>query len=137
MRTKNDKLERYGKDPRDSFEDQSEVSEDEDDNNVRGNAVSQNYDYSKLDCSGEVKELFDFIDRFKPSDIDLDTKLKPFIPEYIPSVGGPDAFIKIGKPKGMEDKIDERLGVVVLDEPGPNQTDSASEHFSPCCCVVY
>jgi intraflagellar transport protein 46 len=30
----------------------------------------------------------------KPMEIELETKLKPFIPEYLPAVGDIDAFIK-------------------------------------------
>ena len=41
-----------------------------------------------------MKELFEYIQRYKPQKIDLDTKLKPFVPEYIPSVGEVDAFLK-------------------------------------------
>jgi intraflagellar transport protein 46 len=43
-----------------------------------------------------LKELFDYIEGFKPLDMELETKLKPFIPEYIPAVGDIDAFIKVG-----------------------------------------
>ena len=32
--------------------------------------------------------------RYKPQQIELETKLKPFIPDYIPSVGDIDAFLK-------------------------------------------
>lgn len=33
--------------------------------------------------------------RYTPQNIDLDTKLRPFIPEFIPAVGDIDAFIKV------------------------------------------
>lgn len=69
--------------------------------------------------SAEVKELFSFIDKHKPTDIELETKLKPFIPEYIPAVGDIDAFIKIPRP----DKKPEKLGLTVLDEPATQQSD--------------
>jgi len=42
-----------------------------------------------------LNELFLFIDQYKPLDINLDTELKPFIPDYIPAVGDIDAFIKV------------------------------------------
>jgi len=45
--------------------------------------------------NGDLKELFSFIDQYKPIDIKLDTELKPFIPDYIPAVGDIDAFIKV------------------------------------------
>jgi intraflagellar transport protein 46 len=48
--------------------------------------------------------------RYKPANIDLDTKIKAFIPEYIPAVGEVDAFLKMPKPDGK----DETLGLSVL-----------------------
>ena len=34
--------------------------------------------------------------RYKPNIQELDTKLRPFVPDYIPAVGDIDAFIKVG-----------------------------------------
>jgi len=45
--------------------------------------------------SEEVKDLFSYIGRYKPHTIELDTRLKPFIPEYIPAVGDIDEFLKV------------------------------------------
>jgi len=36
-----------------------------------------------------------FISRYQPQDIVLETKLKPFIPEYVPAIGDIDAFLKV------------------------------------------
>jgi hypothetical protein len=36
-----------------------------------------------------------YIFRFQPQDIVLETKLKPFIPEYVPAIGDIDAFLKV------------------------------------------
>lgn len=69
--------------------------------------------------SSEVKDLFDYIQRYKPQKIDLDTKLKPFIPDYIPAVGEVDSFLKMPKPDGNK----EDLGISVLDEPALNHED--------------
>jgi intraflagellar transport protein 46 len=69
--------------------------------------------------SGEVKELFEYINRFKPQKIDLFTKLKPFIPDFVPAVGEVDAFLKMNKPDGTK----EDLGITVLDEPALNNED--------------
>jgi len=63
--------------------------------------------------------LFQYIDRYKPHNIDLDTKLKPFIPDFLPAVGEVDAFIKVPRP----DKAAENLGLTVLDEPCLNLSD--------------
>lgn len=49
----------------------------------------------------------------------MDSKLKPFIPDYVPAVGEVDAFLKMPKPDGTK----EDLGVVQLDEPALNCED--------------
>ena len=43
----------------------------------------------------------------------METKLKPFLPDFIPAVGDPDAFMKIDRP---DEKV-EFLGLTVIDEP--------------------
>ena len=48
--------------------------------------------------------------RYKPTMLELDAKLKPFIPEYIPAVGEVDAFLKMERP----DKTKEDLGLKSL-----------------------
>ena len=55
-------------------------------------------EYAHLPVSDEVKELFQYITRFKPHTIELETRLKPFIPDYIPAVGEIDAFLKVPRP---------------------------------------
>ena len=52
--------------------------------------------------------------------IDLETKLKPFIPDYVPAVGEVDACLKMGKPDGTK----EDLGITQLDEPALNCEDN-------------
>ena len=47
-----------------------------------------------------------------PMVYELDTKLKPFIPEYIPAIGEVDAMLKIPRP----DNSDEQLGIAIIDE---------------------
>jgi intraflagellar transport protein 46 len=66
-----------------------------------GFAVEGAYDpseYQGLNVGGEVKELFQYITRFKPQNIEIEAMLKPFIPEFIPAVGEVDAFLKIPRP---------------------------------------
>ena len=53
-------------------------------------------EFAHLQVSGELKELFQHITRYTPQTIDLETRLKPFIPEYIPAIGDIDAFLKVG-----------------------------------------
>ncbi|MXQ81517.1 hypothetical protein E5288_WYG005869 [Bos mutus] len=76
-------------------------------------------DYEHLPVSAEVKELFQYISRYTPQLIDLDHKLKPFIPDFIPAVGDIDAFLKVPRPDGKPDN----LGLLVLDEPSTKQSD--------------
>lgn len=76
-------------------------------------------DYKHLNVSDEIRDLFKYIGRYKPHNIDLETKLKPFIPDYIPAVGGIDEFIKVPRPDGKPDF----LGLKVLDEPAARQSD--------------
>lgn len=55
----------------------------------------------------------------------LEYKLAPFIPDYFPSVGDIDAFLKVTRPDG----VDEKLGLVVLDEPTTAQSEPAVMHL--------
>lgn len=75
--------------------------------------------YANLPVSAEIKELFEYIQRFKPQKIELETKIKPFIPDFVPAVGEVDAFLKMPKPDGSP----EDLGITVLDEPALNNED--------------
>jgi hypothetical protein len=61
----------------------------------RGSRGYNAADYAHLSVPEDVRELFQYIGRYKPHNIALDTKLKCFIPDYIPSVGEMDAFIKV------------------------------------------
>ena len=36
-----------------------------------------------------------YVFRYTPQSIELETKVKPFIPDFIPAVGDIDAFIKV------------------------------------------
>lgn len=72
--------------------------EDEDDKIVPG--TYNPGEYANLQVTSDVKELFEYIQRYKPQKIDLETKFKPFVPDYIPAVGEVDAFLKMPKPDG-------------------------------------
>jgi len=72
-----------------------------------------------MKVSAEVEELFQYITRYKPHTIELDTSLKPFIPELIPSIGEVDAFLKMPRPDGKP----SGLGTTRLDEPTLNPSD--------------
>eukprot|EP00935_MAST-01C_sp_MAST-1C-sp1_P000926 g926.t1 len=77
-------------------------------------------EYERLNVSSEVKELFQYIGRYKPTDVELESTMKCFIPDYIPSVGQIDAFLKVPRPDG----VDASLGLKVVDEPAARQSDS-------------
>ena len=52
-----------------------------------------------------LQEVFAKIKRNEPDRYPLDTKLKPFIPDYIPAIGEVDAFLKIPRPDKKEDNL--------------------------------
>lgn len=79
-----------------------ENREDEDERKERDNDGDEkeltDYDpkaYDNLDVNSDIKSLFPLITLYSPRVIDLEFKLKPFIPDYIPAVGDVDAFIKV------------------------------------------
>jgi len=76
-------------------------------------------DFKGMKVSSEVEELFQYITRYKPHTIELDTSLKSFIPELIPSIGEVDAFLKMPRPDGKP----SLLGTAQLDEPTLNPSD--------------
>jgi len=76
-------------------------------------------EYAHLQVSQEVQELFQYITRYKPHHIELETKMKPFIADYIPAVGEIDPFVKVPRPDSKPDN----LGLTVLDEPSSQQSD--------------
>lgn len=65
--------------------------------------------YANLKVSAEISELFQYISRYRPHDIELETKLKPFIPDYIPAVGEVDASLKVPRPDGAEEVLGLQL----------------------------
>lgn len=125
----------------------SEESDDDDDD-----LGQQNYenidgaynpkDFAHLNVTAEIRDLFQYIERYKVQPMELETTLKCFVPDYIPSIGEMDAFIKVcwlwkcwcrlgflysccadheqvPRPDGSEDE----LGLKRLDEPAAIQSD--------------
>nr|CCA27292.1 conserved hypothetical protein [Albugo laibachii Nc14] len=76
--------------------------------------------FAHLKVSSEVRELFQYIGRYKTQEIELEAQLKCFIPEYIPAVGEMDPYLKIPRPDGEPDN----LGLKLLDEPSLTQSDA-------------
>ncbi|KAH9574817.1 hypothetical protein CY35_01G079600 [Sphagnum magellanicum] len=71
--------------------------------------------------SDEIKGLFQYIDRYQPQEVDIGTILKPFIPDFLPAIGTVDEFLNVPRPDGLPDF----LGLKVLGEDGPTQSDPA------------
>lgn len=42
-----------------------------------------------------MQDVFQYILQYKPEVLQLETPLKPFIPDYVPAVGDVDEFIKV------------------------------------------
>lgn len=104
------------------LEDEDEDEEEDDDDDVAAPPPEGIYDpgeFEDLNVGNEIKELFSDILRYTPQAIDLETRFKPFIPEFIPAVGDIDAFIKVPRPDGQSEKV----GLSVLDEPAAKQSD--------------
>ena len=52
-------------------------------------------------CFNYIQCLF-FNPRYTPQTIELEYKLKPFIPDFIPAVGDIDAFLKVMLEYGLD-----------------------------------
>jgi intraflagellar transport protein 46 len=97
-------------------------SSDDDDKEDSAEFIDGQYnaqDYAHLNVSSEIKELFQYITRFKAQEVELDSNLKCFIPDYIPAIGDMDSFLKVSRPDGKPDT----LGLKTLDEPSSTQSD--------------
>ncbi|XP_023797109.1 intraflagellar transport protein 46 homolog, partial [Cyanistes caeruleus] len=108
-------------DDEDSEEDSSE-SDSEEDSEEQGAALEGDFnpaDFDYLQVSSEIRDLFEYIKRYTPKTIEIEHKLQPFIPDFIPAVGDIDAFLKVPRPDGKPDN----LGLLVLDEPSTKQSD--------------
>ena len=77
-------------------------------------------DYADLNVSADVRDLFQYIGRYAAHEVELESTLKCFVPDYIPAVGEMDAFLKVPRPDGQKDN----LGLQVLDEPAAAQSDA-------------
>lgn len=102
--------------------DEDDQENDDDEDGTQSPSLEGVYnaaDYEHLNVSPEIKELFQYITRYTPQTIELDHKLKPFIPDFIPAVGDIDAFIKVLRP----DEKSENVGLTVIDEPCAKQSD--------------
>ncbi|BES99863.1 intraflagellar transport 46 homolog (Chlamydomonas) [Nesidiocoris tenuis] len=110
--------------------DQSDSTDntDSDEDELQAAALEGAYDpkdYEHLNVTPDVREIFQYITFYTPQVIELEYKLQPFVPDFIPAVGDVDGFIKIARPDGVDDK----LGMIVLDEPCISQSEPAVMHL--------
>ena len=80
----------------------------------------------------DLRDFFKYIGLYKPRTPEAEYVLRPFIPEYSPSIGQPDSFLKPAQPATLpiagSDTRRCRIpawGLEVLDEPASEQSDSA------------
>lgn len=59
--------------------------------------------------------------RYTPQNVELEYRLRPFVPDFIPAVGDIDAFLRVSRPDGQA----ESVGLQLLDEPCANQSEPA------------
>ncbi|RZC39347.1 intraflagellar transport protein 46 -like, partial [Asbolus verrucosus] len=115
----------------DSDLDDSDVDDDKNKNSVPGEYDAKQFEH--LDVNSETREVFQYITKYIPQTMNLDHRFKPFVPEFLPAVGDIDAFLKVIPPSatvaGENFAADQQLGLVVLDEPAANQSDSALLHL--------
>lgn len=107
-----------------SLDGNNDRDDDDDDDDVQAPVPDGAYDpkeFEQIPAPPEIKELFQYITKYTPQHIDLEYKLSPFIPDFIPAIGDIDAFIKIPRPDGVISDI----GLTVLDEPCTQQSDPA------------
>ncbi|KAK2946321.1 putative Intraflagellar transport protein 46 like protein [Blattamonas nauphoetae] len=76
-------------------------------------------EFNDLSLDPETRHMIQEVFNFQPQKFMLPAPLKPFIPEYQPAIGEVDSFVKVQRPDGVGDL----LGLVVLDEPGPEQSN--------------
>jgi len=82
--------------------------------------AAYNKDYSHLNVSDEIQTMFKYIGNFKPIKVEIDSKLKCFIPDFTPAIGNLDNFVKVPRPDSKPDQ----LGLAVVDEPAVTQSDA-------------
>lgn len=122
------------KDEEDDGDSNEDGEHEESYDNIEGAYNSK--DYANLNVASDVRDLFQYIDRYKPQEVELDTPLKCFIPEYIPAIGELDPFLKVSMKARMTvyslfkffqvprpDTKEDGNGLKYLDEPSSHQSD--------------
>lgn len=76
---------------------------------------------NNLQVTPDMREMLESVFSFQPHSLVIPTPLRPFRPKMIPAIGDTDAFTKVLRPDGRA----EFLGLTLLDEPGPKQSNPA------------
>lgn len=79
------------------------------------------YAHLKGKVSREVLDLFQHITAYTPTVMECPSKLRPFVPDFVPCVGDIDTFCKVPRPDGKPDN----LGLITVDEPSSHQSNPA------------
>eukprot|EP01028_Stygiella_incarcerata_P000262 TRINITY_DN10329_c0_g1_i3.p1 TRINITY_DN10329_c0_g1~~TRINITY_DN10329_c0_g1_i3.p1 ORF type:complete len:713 (+),score=222.01 TRINITY_DN10329_c0_g1_i3:247-2385(+) len=61
----------------------------------------------------EVEDILSYITQYTPKGIQLETSLKPFVPDYIPMTNDVELVLQVTRP----DRVRSHLGFRVVDEP--------------------
>lgn len=82
---------------------------------------SESFANIRASVPDNVKAVFELIDQYEPESIELDTVLKPFITDYIPTLGPMNPFLAPDRPDGKPCT----LGITRLDDGALKQSDPA------------
>ena len=84
-------------------------------------SIPRSTKYDDLKVTQDLRDIFQYITSFTPATIDIDSTIKPFIPDYEPAIGEVDACLKVPRPDGKPDV----LGLSRIDEPSVTESDPA------------
>ncbi|XP_068619335.1 intraflagellar transport protein 46 homolog [Battus philenor] len=94
--------------------------------------------FQELKVPPDMENLFQYIMKYAPQKIELEARLRAFVPECAPAVGDCDALLKLSTPAAAPraralpepwlEHIDN-LGLTLLDEPAAEQSEPALLHL--------